>query len=385
LRSAFLYSEKFAGLKAYKGYPWLFERSEATYQLAKRLGLFDHEWISICTPEPASFEELTAFHTKEYLAVLKKANNGNFKEEWLYYGIGTTECPVYEGVYDYHALAVGSTLLGADLLERGEADIVFGPTGGFHHAGEDFAAGFCYLNDVVLAIKKWLHRKKRILFIDIDAHHADQVQKAFYRHSRVMCISFHESGNTLFPFETGFQDEIGKGHGKGYTINVPLAENTSDEEFQWAFENVFFPVAEKFQPDIVLASIGVDTLFSDPLSHLQLTNRSISHAVRMIVQVSPRLLALGCGGYVLENVARTWTLAWAVMNELGPKEEDVALFGGMFWGDGLASLKDQPHFVPDSRRQKARRHLEGVVEMVQRNVFPILQIDSYKGTKNGTR
>lgn len=376
MRSAFLYSEKFAGLKAYEGYPWLFERSEATYQLAKRLGLFDHEWISICTPEPASFEELTAFHTEEYLAVLKKANNGNFKEEWLHYGIGTTECPVYEGVYDYHALAVGSTLLGADLVERGEADIVFGPTGAFHHAGEDFAAGFCYLNDIVLAIKKWLHRKKRILFIDIDAHHSDQVQKAFYRDSRVMCISFHEGGNTLFPFKTGFEDEIGQGHGKGYTINVPLAENTSDEEFQWAFENVFSPVAEKFQPDIVLAAIGVDTLFSDPLSHLQLTNRSISQAVRLITQVSPRLLALGCGGYVLENVARTWTLAWAIMNELGPKEEDAALFGGMFWGDSLASLKDQPHFVPDSLRQKARDHLEGVVETIQRNVFPILQIDA---------
>lgn len=375
MRSAFLYNEKFSGLEAYKGYPWLFERSEVTYQLAKRLGLLDHEWISIFTPEPATLEALMAFHTEEYLAVLKEANNGHFKEEWLHYGIGTTECPVYPGVYDYHALAVGSTLLGADLVERGEADIVFGPTGGFHHAGKDFAAGFCYLNDIVLAIKKWLQRKKRILFVDIDAHHPDQVQQAFYRHSRVMCISFHEGGHTLFPFKTGFQDEIGQGHGRGYTINVPLAENTSDEEFQWAFENVFVPVAEKFQPDMVLAAIGVDTLFSDPLSHLQLTNRSISRAVRMILRVAPGLVALGCGGYVLENLARTWTLAWAVMNDLGPKEEDAALFGGMFWGDSLASLQDQPHFVPDSLRQKARRHLEEVVGTVHKSVFPILQID----------
>jgi acetoin utilization protein AcuC len=376
LHSAFLYSEKFAAPRAYQGYPWLFERSEATYQLSKRLGLFDHEWMSVCEPKPASFEELTAFHTEEYLAVLKKANKGNFKEEWLHYGIGTTECPVYAGVYDYHALAVGSTLLGADLLERGEADIVFGPTGGFHHAGQGFAAGFCYLNDVVLAIIKWLPRKKRILFTDIDAHHGDQVQRAFYGHSRVMCISFHESGNTLFPFDTGFENEIGKGHGKGYTINVPLAENTSDEEFQWAFETVFLPVAEKYQPDIVLAAIGVDALFSDPFSHLQLTNRSISKAVKMIMQVSPRLLALGCGGYVLDNLARTWTLAWATMNQLEPKEEDAALFGGTFWGDNLASLEDQPHFVPDHMRKKARGHLAGVIEHIRRDVFPILQIDT---------
>lgn len=375
MRSAFLYNKAFARYKAYKEYPWLFERTDVTYRLAKRLGLFDHEWITVYTPEPAEFEALKAFHTEQYLAVLKKANNGKFEEKWLNYGLGSTECPVYRGVYDYHALAVGSTLLGADLLDRGEADIVFGPTGGFHHAGEDFAAGFCYLNDIVLAVKKWLHRRKRILVIDIDAHQGYQVQRAFYRQSRVMCISFHESGKTLFPFETGCQGKIGKGHGKGYTINVPLAKNTSDEEFCWAFEKVFFPVANKFRPDVVLAVIGVDTLFSDPFSHLQLTNRSIGQAVKMITDVSPKLLALGCGGYVLDNIARTWTLAWAIMNNLRPGEDDAALFGGMFWGDQLVSLNDQPHFVPDDLRDKASSDARKVVETIQRNVFPILEID----------
>ena len=374
MRSAFIHSQQFAMFKAYTGYPWLFERSEVTYRLCKKLQLFDHDWIGIYSPKAASTADILSFHTKEYITILKKANKGVFEEKWLKYGLGTTECPIYKGVYDYHALAAGSTLLGAELISQDKADIVFSPTGGFHHAGKDFASGFCYINDIVIAIRKWLRRRKRILLIDIDAHHSDQVQEAFYRTSRVMCVSFHESGKTLFPFKTGFENEIGKGRGKGHTINVPLPENTSDQEFLWAFGEIFLPVAQGFKPDIVVAALGADVLFSDPFSHLQLTNISVSQALEIIVQVSPKLLALGCGGYVLKDIARTWTLAWAVMNGLGPKEDDTALFGGMFWGDSLSSLKDRPHFVSDDIRKKVRSNLHSVVRTIQKNVFPILGI-----------
>jgi len=374
VRSAFIHSQQFARFKAYPGYPWQFERSEVTYRLCKKLQLFDHDWIGIYSPKPASTADILSFHTKEYVTILKKANKGVFEEKWLKYGLGTTECPVYKGVYDYHALAAGSTLLGAELISRDKADIVFSPTGGFHHAGKDFASGFCYINDVVIAIRKWLRRRKRVLLIDMDAHHSDQVQEAFYRTSRVMCVSFHESGKTLFPFKTGFEHEIGKGRGKGYTINVPLPKNTSDQEFLWAFGEIFLPVAQGFKPDIVVAALGADVLFSDPFSHLQLTNISVSQALEIIVQVSPKLLTLGCGGYVLNDIARTWTLAWAVMNGLGPEEEDAALFGGMFWGDSLSSLKDRPHYVSDNIREKVRSNLHSVVRTIQKNVFPILGI-----------
>lgn len=374
MRSAYIYSEKFAKFKAPKGHPWLFERSEATYQLCKKLHLFDHDWTSIYTPKPAGPEELLSFHTKKYISLLKRANKGIFKEEWLKYGLGTTECPVFKGVYDYHALAAGATLLGAELINEGKADIVFSPTGGFHHAGKDFAAGFCYINDVVLAIKKWLRRRKRVFYIDIDAHHGDQVQEAFYSTSKVMTVSFHESGHTLFPFKTGFENEIGRGRGKGYTINVPLPENTSDEEFLWAFDNIFLTVARAFQPDVVVAVLGADVLFSDPFSHLQLTNGAISKALQAILQVSPKLLALGAGGYVQENIARTWALVWAVMNDVGPREEDFAAFGGMFWGDGLSSLKDRPQFVPDNIREKTQAEVQRVAQAIEKSVFPILKI-----------
>ncbi|MDY6950537.1 MAG: acetoin utilization protein AcuC [Thermodesulfobacteriota bacterium] len=374
MRSVFVHSEQFSRFKAYQGYPWQFKRGEATHRLCERLGLLHHDWMTVHKPKPASTEEILTFHTEEYVTILKKANKGVSQEEWLTCGLGTMECPVYKGVYDYHALAAGGTLLGMDLISGDRADRVFCPTGGFHHAGKDFASGFCYLNDIVMAIKKALCQKKRVLFVDIDAHHGDQVQAAFYRSSRVMCLSFHESGETLFPFKTGFEDETGKGHGKGYTINVPLPENTSDQEFTWAFEEVFLPVAKGFNPDIVVAALGVDVLFSDPFSHLKLTNLSFSQALERIVDCSPKLLALGCGGYVLEDMARTWTLAWAIMNGLGPKEEDAAMFGGAFWGDDLTSLRDRPLFVPEDVRKKTTKSVRRVVGKIKKVVFPVLDI-----------
>ena len=375
MHSAFIYSEKLAEVKAPKGYPWLFDRSESTYQLCKKLHLLDYDWMSICIPKPANSEEVLNFHSKKYINLLKKANKGVFEEEWLKYGLGTTECPVFKGVYDYHALAAGATLLGAELIAAGKADVVFSPTGGFHHAGKDFAAGFCYINDIVLAIKKWLRQRKRVFYIDIDAHHGDQVQEAFYSTSKVMTVSFHESGHTLFPFKTGFENEIGRGYGKGYTINVPLPENTSDEEFLWAFDNIFLPVAQAFQPDVVMAVLGADVLYSDPFSNLQLTNDAISKALQAIQQVSPKLLVLGSGGYVREDIARTWALAWAIMNDLGPREEDFSAFGGMFWGDGLSSLKGRSHFVPDNIKEKTQTEIRRVVRAIEKSVFAILKIN----------
>ncbi len=376
MRSVFIHSPKFAKIKAYKGYPWLFKRGEVTYRLCKKLQLFEHDWMTIKHPTPLTPADILIFHTEKYMTLLKRANRGVPEENWLKYGLGTTECPVYKGVYDYHALAAGATLVGAELIDRNEADIVFNPTGGFHHAGKDFAAGFCYINDIVIALKKWVRRKKRILFVDIDAHHGDQVQEAFYSSSKVLCMSFHESGKTLFPFKTGFESEIGKGHGKGYTINVPLPEKTSDQEFLWAFGEIFLPVVEVFKPEIIVAALGVDGLSSDSFSNLQLTNLSLSRALEDIVKVSPKLLAVGCGGYVLRNIARTWTMAWAIMNGLAPREEDTALFGGMFWGDGLASLIDQPRFVSDDTREKVEAELRSVVSKIKKTIFPILGISN---------
>jgi acetoin utilization protein AcuC len=370
-KTAFIYSKEFSKFKPPKGYPWSVKRTESTYQLCKKMKLLDHGWISVQTPAPAKETDALAFHDKKYITLLKKANKGVFREEWLKYGLGTTECPVYPGVYDYNLLATGATLLGVKLINDGTADVVFNPTGGFHHAGKDFAAGFCYINDVVLAAKKWVGKKKRVLYVEIDAHHGDQVQDAFYGSSKVMTISFHESGKTLFPFYTGFENEIGKGRGTGYSVNVPLPEGTGDQEFMWAFQRIFPPLVKSFSPDVVIAALGTDGLFSDAFSNLRLTNVSFSQAVQMIADSSPKLLALGCGGYSLEDAVRAWTLEWAVLNGLGCGEEELMSFGGVFWGDGVCSLRDTPSFIPDEMRKKNMKEIKRVTRAVRKAVFPI--------------
>ena len=374
LKTAFIYTDAFLKFKTPRGYPWSVKRTEATYQLCRKLKLLDHEWISVHRPAPARESVLLSFHDKKYIGILKKANNGIFKEEWLQKGLGTTECPVYKGVYDYSLLGAGATLLGVDLIDDGIADIVFNPTGGFHHAGKDFAAGFCYINDVVLAAKRLLDRKRRVLYVDIDAHHGDQVAEAFYGSSRVMTISFHESGKTLFPFKTGFENETGRGRGKGYCINVPLPAGTGDEEFIWVFKRVFPPLVRSYKPDVVIAALGVDGLGTDPLSNLKLTNTGFSQAVEMIRDNSPKLLSLGCGGYSLDVSARAWTLGWAVMNGLECSEEDTMSFGGAFWGDGVCALRDTPSFIPDEIREKNMREIKRVVKAIRKTVFTIHDI-----------
>jgi len=374
MKSAFIYHPDLAGFHAYKGYPWLFERTEVTYQLCKKNGLFEGKEVAVRTAVPAGPCDLLRFHTQSYVDLLTKANAGVADEKWLESGLGTSECPVYKGVFDYHLLATGGTLLGARLIDNGEADVVFNPSGGFHHAGRDFASGFCYINDIVLAIRKWVGRKKRVLYIDIDAHHGDQVQEAFYETGKVLCISFHESGKTLFPFRGGFENEIGKGRGKGCTVNVPLPERTSDEVFLWAFGRIFPPLVQRFKPDVIVAVIGADALFSDPMSHLQLTNVAYVHAVEMILGSAPKVLALGCGGYDIDTLARAWTLAWSAMADSAPGEEDAVSFGGMFWGDGLSSLKDHPLFVSDHVRAETEQEVRRIVENLEKHVFPLWNI-----------
>jgi len=374
IKSVFLHSEEFAGFQAYEGYPWLFERSQATLELCRRNGLLEREGMEIRRPSRAASEALKAYHTESYLKVLQQANEGVFAESMLAFGLGSMECPVYRGCLDYHGLVVGSTLIGVDILKRGNVDLVFAPTGGMHHARPDFASGFCYLNDPVLGIHRFLEHGWRVLYLDIDAHHGDMVQEAFYEEDRVLNISFHEDPKTLFPYKSGFVDEMGKGPGTGFNVNVPMSAGAGDEAFTWAFERVLPPLADAFRPDVVAAVLGADTFASDPMSNLKLTTEGYCKAVTWIGSLASKVLALGCGGYVLDNIARAWTLAWAILNNVPLTEETELLFGGVFRGDGLVSLQDRPVFIPQETRRRAMAECRRVVRYIEEHHFPRLGI-----------
>lgn len=369
MKASFIYSPKFGQAQVRPDFAWRPERSDVTYNLCLKHGLFSPANITLDEPVPAPREEVLTFHEKEYLDLLVSANDGHFEEYMLANGLGITECPVFKGVWDYTSLTVGASLLGADLILNRGYDVVFSPTGGMHHAGPDFAAGFCYLNDAVIAIQRLRAKGMRVLYVDIDVHHGDLVQETFYEDDQVFCLSFHESPETLFPFKVGFEHETGQGRGKGFNINVPFMAGTGDEVYEWAFDQIFPEVVERFKPDVIVGVFGVDTIYSDPMAHLLLTNNATTRNMARIAQAAPRLLAFGCGGYVLDNIARAWTLGWAAITGQELMEDSALTLGGVFLGEHDVSLSDGPHFVAQKTLAETRVEARRVVEYIKKVVL----------------
>ena len=165
----------------------------------------------------------------------------------------------------------------------------------------------------------------------------------------------------------------GRGKGKGFTVNVPLEPGTDDEVYAFAFEAVVPPLVGSFGPDIIVAELGADTLISDPLTHLKLTNNGYQSTVKRIMELCPKVLGLGGGGYDLYRTARCWTLAWAIMNQVVPVDEFAGLVGGMMFGPEMevGSLYDYPYLSEGETKEKALQEARRVVAFIQENIFPL--------------
>jgi acetoin utilization protein AcuC len=249
----------------------------------------------------------------------------------------------------------------------------FAFAGGLHHAMPDRASGFCYLNDAVLAIRALRARGLRVLYVDIDAHHGDGVQAAFYDQADVLTLSIHERGDRLFP-GTGAVEELGVGAGRGYSVNLPLHPYTDDAIYLEAFDAVVPRVAAAFRPDVVVAQLGIDSHRTDPLTHLALTVDGFAEAVRRILAIAPRLVALGGGGYDLANVARAWTVAWALMNgvTLAARLPEAFVTRAAAHLAGRRELWDPPEPLPLEVARTAREFAQRQVAALDRSVLPLL-------------
>jgi histone deacetylase 1/2 len=249
---------------------------------------------------------------------------------------------------------------GAARLNHGESDIVINWAGGLHHAKKAEASGFCYVNDIVLAILELLKRHARVLYVDIDIHHGDGVEEAFYTTDRVMTLSLHKFGD-YFP-GTGDIRDTGAGRGKYYAANFPLRDGINDECYQSIFRPVMDHVMEFYRPSAVVMQCGADSLTGDRLGCFNLSLKGHADCVEYVKSFNLPTLVLGGGGYTVRNVARCWTFETGVV--LGQQLDDKIPYNDFY-----------EYFAPDYRlhltpsnmenqndRGYLNRHMERIIE-----------------------
>lgn len=370
-RTALIYSPLFGNFSYGDNHPFKLQRNRLAYDLLEAYGLLSLPNMAIRDCRPISDELLLTFHDPAYIERLKEFSSSDEPRADFRYGLGDADCPVFKGLFDCAALGAGATFEAVRLVEEEGFDTAFNLAGGWHHAHRAKASGFSYINDAVLAINWLLARGRRVLYLDLDAHHGDGVQEAFYDSDQVLTISLHESGIYFYP-GSGFEDEIGEGAGKGYSVNIPLLAHTDDAIYMKAFDEVAYPLIAAYDPDIIITQIGADTFRTDPLTNLEITTHSYCDIMNKLKALKIPWVALGGGGYDLINTARAWTLAWATMNglELNPRLPPSFIAKIEQQGYPNRVLLDAMHWADDEDRNRALAAVEKSIARVKKSIFP---------------
>ena len=306
------------------GHPLAPVRVELTIALAREFGLLNQAGVRVITPEPATMDELELVHDPGYIAAVRQAGQTGYPD--VRHGLGTPDDPVFARMHEASALVAGATLAAARAVWDGPPCHAANVAGGLHHAMRGHASGFCVYNDPAIAIR-WLLAQGagRVAYVDLDVHHGDGVQAAFYDDPRVLTISLHEHPATLFP-GTGLPSETGRGAAAGTAVNVALPAGTGDAGWLRALDAVVPPLIRAFGPDILVSQHGCDSHRLDPLAHLELSLDGQRRAQTVLHDLAHevtggRWLLTGGGGYELVQVVpRCWThlLAQAAGTPIAP-------------------------------------------------------------------
>ncbi|KAL4906556.1 hypothetical protein BDW74DRAFT_150664 [Aspergillus multicolor] len=310
-RVAYFYDSDVGNYAYVSGHPMKPHRIRMTHSLVMNYSLYKK--MEIYRAKPASKFEMTQFHTDEYIDFLSKVTPDNmeaYAKEQSKYNVGD-DCPVFDGLFEFCGISAGGSMEGAARLNRNKCDIAVNWAGGLHHAKKSEASGFCYVNDIVLGILELLRFKQRVLYIDIDVHHGDGVEEAFYTTDRVMTVSFHKYGE-YFP-GTGELRDIGVGQGKYYAVNFPLRDGIDDVSYKSIFEPVIKSVMDWYRPEAVVLQCGGDSLSGDRLGCFNLSMRGHANCVNYVKSFNLPTLILGGGGYTMRNVARTWAFETGIL------------------------------------------------------------------------
>ncbi|KAI0823909.1 histone deacetylase, partial [Trametes gibbosa] len=326
------YFPKGVGAQHYgEHHPMKPHRLTLTNALVLGYGL-DKQIHNIYNPRAATQAELEAYHDHDYIEFLSRVTPHNQTEmKQMIDAFNCVEdCPVFSDMYEFCKMYAGASLAAARKLCAGTTDIAINWSGGLHHAKKAEASGFCYVNDIVLAILELLRYHPRVLYIDIDIHHGDGVEFAFYHTNRVMTVSFHKYTGDFFP-GTGKLDDNGTGPGKHFCLNVPLKDGIDDDMYLSIFKTVIEDTVTAFRPTAIVLQCGADSLGCDRLGAFNLSIAAHGECVNFVRKFNVPLLVLGGGGYTIKNVSRCWTYETSVLVGAAiPDELPVTMYDSFF-------------------------------------------------------
>lgn len=316
-------------------------RVRMAHALVRSLGL--HRGLQLMAAPPATPQELRAVHPAEFVAFLQASGAVHNLDDPCHavqdqqYGTNDKDgdCPLFPALWPYVSSYCGASLAAARAVASGAARIAINWAGGMHHAKRARVHGFCYANDIVLAIEELLRTHSRVLYVDIDAHHGDGVEEAFLTDPRVLTLSVHQYGFDRYFFPgTGGIDDVGVAHGNGFAVNVPLPAYCGDALYEAVFASVLTDVARGFAPEAVVLQCGADTIYGDVIGDLRVSTRCFGRcAGRVIHGLMLPTVVLGGGGYNIANTARAWAVVTAVA-----LQQDAAL--------PLTVPTNDPYFFP---------------------------------------
>lgn len=357
--------------------PW---RLTLTKSLIISYGM--HTAMDSYVSRAATKEELKEFHKDDYVDFLSIATPANIYELYpelangptgyssAIFGVGD-DCPIFDGLFSFCSLYTGASIDAARKLCNRQSDIAINWSGGLHHAKKAEASGFCYVNDIVLAILELLRHHPRVLYIDIDVHHGDGVEQAFWSTDRVMCVSFHKYDKEIFFPGTGPLESTGPIHpdnpGKNYTINVPLNDGIDDASYAYLFSNVVGPTIEHYRPTAIVLQCGADSLGHDRLGCFNLNIRGHGNCVTFVKSFNIPLLVVGGGGYTPRNVARAWAHETSICigadKTLNPALPEFMPYREAFRREGLTLFPNLGSWRKDNMNTKA--DIERIIKHVR--------------------
>lgn len=257
----------------------------------------------------AGEKELKQYHSEEYIDFIRdfyEEKDGSLVNRNYSIGI-SSDTPAFPNIYEFCRLTTGASLLAADVLIQNKSDVVCNWMGGYHHAKKSKASGFCYTNDIVISILRLLEFYDKVMYVDIDVHHGDGVEEAFYNSNRVLTLSFHQFDEEehFFP-GTGDFDEVGVNEGIYHAVNVPLKPGCDDQTFTYLFDKIFEKTVQVYRPNVIWLQCGADSLIGDVLGRFRLSTKAHGAAVKKVLNAGIPVILGGGGGYTIENVARCW-------------------------------------------------------------------------------